>query len=74
MASAECTAIRPLKQAQLHFTSDTGPLVERRWQSLKAEIRDGKVVAQLPKAATIWMLSVGDDRGAMVSTGVVFAE
>ncbi len=63
-----------VKAAELHFTADSGPLVSRKWQSVKAAIVDGSVSAPVPPDATIWMLSVTDSREAMVSTEVVFRD
>lgn len=63
-----------VKAAELHFTADSGPLVSRKWQSVKAAIVDGSVSAPVPVDATIWMLSVTDSRDAMVSTEVVFRD
>ena len=61
-----------LKQAQLHYTTDSGRLAERNWTSLPASI-DGKTIsATVPDSATIWLLSATDSRDAMVSTDVVF--
>lgn len=63
-----------LKQAQLHYTTDTGPLVDRKWHSIPATT-DGKTIeAALPADASIWLLSATDSRAAMISTDVVFAD
>ncbi|MDA0285596.1 MAG: acetylxylan esterase [Planctomycetota bacterium] len=63
-----------LNAAQLHYTTDTGPLVDRRWQSTVAIIKGHTISAPFPNAATIWMLSVTDSQDAMVSTDVVFTK
>ena len=72
--SATVASSLPLKKAELHFTVDSGPLVDRRWQSTAAKIDGESVSAPVPEGATIWMLSVTDSRDAMVSTEVVFRE
>jgi dienelactone hydrolase len=64
----------PLTRAQIHYTTDTGPLVERRWQSVDATVDQATIVATHPSDATIWFLSATDSRNAMLSTEVVFEE
>lgn len=73
-ATVTCTSKLPLKQAHIHYTTDDGPLVERRWQNSPAKIGQQTITATVPPTATIWMLSVTDSRDAMVSTEVMFAE
>lgn len=59
--------------AQIHYTTDSGPRVARRWQSLDAEVHDGEVVGAVPPAAAnTWFVSLTDDREAMVTTDVQF--
>lgn len=74
VASATYQASVPIKRAELHFTSDDGPLVDRTWHSEPATLADGKITAKIPEDANIWLLTVTDSRGAMVSTGVDFAD
>lgn len=65
----------PVKECKLHFTEDSGLLVKRKWKSLPAKFEDGQVKSPAPpKKATIWLISVTDERGAMVSTEVQFAK
>lgn len=71
-ASVNVTSTLALKQAQVHFTTDSGPLVARRWQSADAMIEGKTISADVPKKATIWMLSATDAQNGMVSTDVVF--
>jgi len=60
-----------LTQAELHFTTDAGKRSEREWQRLPARIEEGKVVANgLPAEANTWLLTITDERGAMVTTAV----
>jgi dienelactone hydrolase/lysophospholipase L1-like esterase len=70
--SATVVSSVPLKLGELHFTADSGPLVNRRWQSTKATIEGESISALVPETATIWMLSTTDSRDAMVSSEVVF--
>ncbi|MBC8289576.1 MAG: acetylxylan esterase [Planctomycetes bacterium] len=72
--TAEVSSDLPVKKVQLHFTTDTGPLVERKWQSHDASLSGKTISASIPAEASIWMLSVTDSRNAMVSTPVVFRE
>lgn len=66
----------PVRKAEIVYTIDSGPLVSRTWQSESAAIgKDGKLVTTtIPLDATLWMLTVTDSRGAMVSSRVVFPE
>lgn len=68
---AEGPAIR---SASLHFTIDDGPPKERKWQTKAATVEARKVAASVPAEASIYYLSVTDDRGAMVSSDLVFRE
>lgn len=72
--TAEVSSAVPLKKVQLHFTTDSGPLVERKWQSRDASLTGKTISASVPAEATIWMLSATDSRNALVSTPVVFQE
>jgi dienelactone hydrolase len=74
IASVTVASPLSLKKAELHFTTDSGPLVSRRWQSTTASINGETISAKVPGNATIWLLSATDSRDAMVSTEVVFRE
>lgn len=71
-ATASCTAEVPIERAQLHYTTEDGPTLERSWQSVSAQVDSQSITAKLPENATIWFLSATDERDAMVSTEVVF--
>ncbi len=63
---------RPLKEAAIHWTVETGPINQRNWQTSAGKIANGSVTAPAPpKEATAWFLTVTDDRGATVSSRVV---
>lgn len=62
---------KPLR-AVLQYTTEHGPLVDRKWKSIDAKLATGVVSAKLPADATIWCLAVTDKDGAMVTTGVMF--
>ncbi len=64
-----------LKQAQLHYTTDTGVRSERNWTSLPATILQNQVTAGLPpKEANTWFLTITDERDAVVSSTIQFQE
>jgi dienelactone hydrolase len=59
----------PVSAAALHFTTDTGPWKERRWQSRPASCEGSVVRAGLPPdRPLVYFLTVTDRRGATVST------
>ncbi len=63
-----------LKQARLHYTTDTGLRSKRQWTSVPAVLGEGVVTAPKPPAeANTWFLTITDARDAMVSTTVQFA-
>jgi dienelactone hydrolase len=63
----------PLKEAQLHFTTDGGLRAKRTWKSQPAVIKDGVITtAPPPTDANTWFVSLTDERGAMVTTTVQF--
>ncbi len=65
----------PLKSAELHYTTDTGLRSKRAWNSLPATISDGVVIAPEPPAeANTWFIAVTDQRDAMVTSSVQFAD
>jgi len=63
----------PIKETKLHFTRSSGPLSKRKWESTEADYRDGRIQAAVPEGATIWLVSATDERGAMVSSEIMFA-
>lgn len=64
----------PLKFAQLHYTTETGRLADRKWVSVSARLEQQKISAPVPDEATLWLFSVTDARDDMVSTDVVIAK
>ncbi|MCX6899465.1 MAG: alpha/beta fold hydrolase [Verrucomicrobia bacterium] len=68
-------SVTAVKEASLHYTTDTGLRSKRKWQSLPAKIGEGVIIAPRPPAdANTWFINVTDDRGAMVSSTVQFAK
>ena len=62
--------VRPA-QAVLHQTTDKTTINKRNWESIPAEIEGDTVIADSPAAAaTVWFITVTDERGAIVSSPV----
>jgi len=62
-----------LARAALHFTMETGLRVNREWRRIDAEILPGEVRANgLPGDANTWLMTMTDERGALVSSEVGF--
>lgn len=60
-----------ITKAQLHYTTDTTAINKREWVSVPAKVEgDHASVAAPPAAATVWFLTITDDRGATVSSPV----
>ncbi|MHC4641793.1 MAG: alpha/beta hydrolase family protein [Planctomycetota bacterium] len=59
----------------LHYTTGKGPINKREWQRISGRIEGSSVVtAPPPEDATIWFLTVADERGAVVSSEVIFVD
>ncbi|MBI5395949.1 MAG: acetylxylan esterase [Verrucomicrobia bacterium] len=68
------TSVTAIKEASLHYTTDTGLRSKRKWQSTPARPGEGVIIAPRPPAdANTWFISLTDERGAMVSSVVQFA-
>ncbi len=62
-----------VKTAELHFTTDTVTINQRQWTTLPAEVATGQIQAAAPpETTTAWFFTVKDDRGAVISTRVMF--
>jgi len=67
-------SVTAVKEATSRYTVDTGVRSKRKWQSIPAEIGADAITSPRPPAATnTWFISLTDDRGAMVTTAVQFA-
>ncbi len=71
---ASLSSTTKIQSATLHYTTDRGPLIKRKWQSQPATASEDSVTAQDIPDATILYLSVTDERDALVSTDVIFRE
>ena len=70
----EYEAVVPLKEAKLWYTADDGLRSARKWQSLDAVIKDGRIIAPtLPSGTNTWIITATDERNAMMSTETQFA-
>ena len=68
-ASAKVISPVPIRQAALHFTTDTGEWQKRRWQTVPAELAGNTITARLPEPRPrACFLSGTDERGLRVST------
>ena len=63
----------PITKAELHYTTDTVAINQREWKSVTAVIDAGVVTADAPPSeATAWFFTLTDERGAIVSSKVIF--
>ncbi len=61
--------------AKLHTTQQTGEINQREWTSTMATVDGDHVTAKAPPAnTTAWFVTVQDDRDAVVSTRIEFAQ
>jgi len=63
-----------LLSANLHYTTDTVPYPERRWSTVRAEIVDNTIVANVvTDQKHVSILTVIDERDAVVSSQFIFS-
>ena len=71
--SAQVQTETKLTSAQLHYTTDTGSFQKRQWQTVSGSIEGGIIHTPLPpKDATVFFITVTDERNMMISSKVVF--
>ena len=59
----------PIKKAEFHFTTDTGPWQKRKWQTIPAKIFKTFVTVKLPKQLpVVFFVNVTDERNAVASS------
>jgi|GEM_PF-2363711 len=62
-----------LISADLHYTTETTPINKLKWESTSAHLDCNQSIScALPDKATIWFLTVTDNRGAIVSSELFF--
>ncbi len=68
--------VRPrtkLIETALHYTTETGPINKRQWQTVPGRVDGSHIVAPAPPPeASIWFLTATDERWAIVSSELVF--
>jgi hypothetical protein len=69
LATATFACKVPVQKAELNYTTDVGEWQKRLWQTVPAEMNNGKVTARLPTGRPlVCYLSVTDRRKTTVST------
>jgi dienelactone hydrolase len=72
---AAVTSASELVSANLHYTTSIAEVKDRPWRSAPAEINENRIVCDLLAPETsAWFVTVTDNRGATVSSEVVFAD
>jgi len=70
-----CASIRSetaITSASLHYTTGTGPINKRQWESVPANINDDLIISPaIPNDATICYFTATDSRDAVVSSEIV---
>jgi cephalosporin-C deacetylase-like acetyl esterase len=65
----------PVATAELHQTTDHGPINQRKWTSTPASIAEREMTAAAPNDdVTAWFLTLTDTRGAGVSSRVFISK
>ena len=66
----EYRSTTPVMRAELNFTQDSGDWEHRKWQTVPADLDQGKnkVTVTLPEGVTVYYLNLIDDRGLIVSS------
>lgn len=62
------SSARPLRRAELVYTTDSGEWPERKWRTMPAVIDGPKASAAIPADATAWYFTVINTDGRMVSS------
>ncbi len=64
----------PITKAELNYTTDTGPWLDRHWQTVPAELNVSKVMvsAQLPAESTVCYLNLFEAQDRLVSSEHLF--
>ena len=71
---AKVRAETKLASAALHYTAGTGSINKRKWQTVSGRFEDSSIViTPPPQEATVWFLTIKDERGAVVSSEIMFA-
>lgn len=72
-ATAAISSETAIEKVELHFTEDSGKRSERKWKMIPGKIVDGNAIAEgLPKTANTFVMTITDERDAMVTSSVGF--
>lgn len=64
-----------LASASLHYTTGTGPINKRKWQTVSGHLEGVSIVTTPPpEEATVWFLTITDERGVVVSSELMFVQ
>ena len=64
-----------LVSGALHYTTGKGPINKHQWEKISGRFEGSSIVTALPpEDTTIWFLTAADERGAIVSSELVFAD
>ena len=55
---------REIVSAELYFTRASGVWMDRKWNSVKADIQGNKITAEIPAMTTVCYLGFTDNHGA----------
>lgn len=67
------TSQTKIVKAELHYTTETGLRSKRQWKSIEAKTSNKNTTAAgLPKNANTWLMTLTDERDAMVTSEVQF--
>jgi len=58
----------PVVKAELNYARDTGRWQDRTWESLPANLTEGRVAASLPEGTRMYYFNLFDQRDCVVST------
>ena len=73
-AHARVRSKTSLKSAHLHYTTGTTPINKLDWETRPASLDNRQVIScPVPDEAALWFLTVTDERDAIVSSELVFA-
>lgn len=71
---AKARAKTKLISVALHYTTGTGAINKREWQTVSGRLEGTSIVTTAPpEEATVWFLTIKDKRGAVVSSELMFA-
>ena len=67
-AWAKFKSPHPVKNAELNYTRALGHWTDRAWNTMPAEVKDGRVSATLPMGTTVYYFNVFDGCGRVASS------